>query len=86
MTIVTGIMVYLVIWWIVIFCVLPFGVERNTGEYQGSGSPADPRLKKKFLITTVASFFVWLAVYGLVYSDIIDFRAISRAMIEEGSK
>jgi predicted secreted protein len=79
----SGIMIYFLIWWTVIFCILPFGVRRNTAEFEGSGAPANPDLKKKFLITTGVSCLVWLFVYGAVTSGMINFRDVSMKMIEE---
>ncbi len=79
----TGFLVYFLIWWVVIFCVLPLGVRRDSES--GVGAPVDPQLKKKFLITTGISVLLWLLVYALVAADIIDFRAISMEMIKEDS-
>lgn len=82
----TGVMVYFLIWWVVIFAVLPFKVVRNTDEHQGSGAPAKPYIKEKFLITTGISFLVWLLVYVLVNANFINFRELSMQMIQEDYK
>ncbi len=41
----TGLMVYLVIWWTVLFAVLPLGVRRvkNPGRGQDDGAPERPQ-------------------------------------------
>lgn len=81
---VTGIATYFLIWWLVVFCVLPWGIK--TDMETGTGAPISPGLRKKFLITTGISLLAWLLVYGLVQADVIDFRAISKQMLEEDMK
>ncbi len=57
--------VYLATWWITLFVVLPFGVERDDYPQAGhdSGAPIKANIKKKFLINSVLAFFVALAIY-----------------------
>lgn len=74
----TGIILFLLIWWTAIFCVLPWGLQRDE-----RGIPNDPRLKKKLLSTTVISAVLWLVVYGLIESDIISFRNMAFSMTRE---
>ena len=76
-----GIVVYLIIWWVVIFMVLPIGVNREpeapevTG--QDSGAPKRPRILMKFLLTTVISAILWVGVYYIVDANLISFREMS---------
>ena len=58
----TGVMVYLVIWWIILFAVLPLGVRRveNPGLGQDPGAPERPQLLRKAIITTVVAAVLWL--------------------------
>jgi predicted secreted protein len=44
----------------ILFCVLPFGVERdeNAEAANDKGAPKKANLKKKFIITSIISFFV----------------------------
>ncbi len=83
---VSGTVVFFLIWWIVIFMVLPWGNKRDNSQFSGAGGPVNPRIKEKFLITTGISLLVWLLVFALVRSDIISFRDISQHMIEEDHK
>jgi predicted secreted protein len=71
MSIVSLIAIYFVVWWIVLFAVLPFGVRTQDEEGDivlGSAhsAPARPLLVKKALVTTIISaiivFGFWLAV------------------------
>jgi len=72
----TGIMVYLVVWWTVLFAVLPLGVRRveNPGRGEERGAPEKPDLKRKIIITSIVAAVVWVAFYFLHESDILSFR------------
>jgi len=68
----TGIIVFLLIWWTALFAVLPFGLKRD--EY---GKPLNLSIKRKFVMTTLVSFVIWLMVYSVIKMDVIDFRELS---------
>jgi predicted secreted protein len=72
----TGLMVYLVIWWTVLFAILPLGVKRveNPGRGEDRGAPEQPELKRKAIITTLVSAALWLAFFMLQYFDVFSFR------------
>jgi predicted secreted protein len=72
----TGLMVYLVIWWTVLFAVLPLGVRRaeNPGKGEERGAPERPELLRKAIITSLVAGVLWLAFYFLHQSDIFSFR------------
>lgn len=60
-------------WWLLLFTVLPFGVNRHTeaGKGYDMGAPAVTNLKKKMLInsalTAVVVAVIWLLVhYGVI--------------------
>jgi predicted secreted protein len=69
MQVTTAIAIYFLIWWIVLFAVLPWGV-RAQGEQAEPGSdpgaPTVPRIRAKLIWTTVVAAVVW-AVAALVY-------------------
>jgi predicted secreted protein len=70
MAIATAIAIYFLIWWIMLFAVLPWGV-RAQGE-EGApgtdpGAPTVPRLRAKLIWTTIASAVVW-AICAVVYT------------------
>ncbi len=65
---VTGIVVFLLIWWMVFFTTLPLGVRSQQEEgdvVPGSepGAPRDPRLKWKMALTTTISSALWLVYF-----------------------
>lgn len=66
-----AIAVYFVMWWIVLFAVLPFGVrsQHEAGDVvPGSepGAPVAPGLLKKALWTTLASAVLFAILVGLM--------------------
>jgi predicted secreted protein len=69
MVIATAIAIYFLIWWIMLFAVLPWGV-RSQGEEAppgtDPGAPTVPRLKAKLLSTTIAAGVVW-AICAVLY-------------------
>jgi predicted secreted protein len=76
----TGIAIYAVIWWVVIFAVLPWGVRPPEQVEKGhaSGAPENPQLGRKALITTMVSAVIWLAIDLVVRSELISFREMVR--------
>jgi predicted secreted protein len=72
----TGLMVYLVIWWTILFAVLPLGVRRveHPGRGQDHGAPESPQLLRKAIITSLVAAVLWLGFYFLHQSDVFDFR------------
>lgn len=72
-----GIGMYVVLWWIAIFAVLPWGVKPSPLGDPGhaAGAPANPRLLLKAAITSVVAAVLWLIIYWAVTSDLIDFRS-----------
>ena len=73
---VTGIVVYVLVWWVTLFAVLPLWVTPAEPNDPGHavGAPQRPRLLLKMAITTVVSALIWLAIYLLVKSPWLSFR------------
>ena len=73
---VTGIVVYVLVWWITLFAVLPLWVTPAEPDDPGhaAGAPQRPRMLLKLAITTVVSALIWLAIYLLVRSPWLSFR------------
>ena len=69
MSLVGGIAVYFLIWFLVLFTVLPFGVRTSaeSGEELVEGgaesAPVKPMLWGKMLVTTAIALIVWSAVF-----------------------
>jgi predicted secreted protein len=83
MDLVMAIAIYIFIWWIVLFAVLPFGVR--TQQEEGSvvpgtpeSAPAQQRMVRIFLINTVVATIVFAIVYvviayGLITPDMVPY-------------
>ncbi len=85
MDIFTGIIVYLLIWWVVLFTVLPWGNKMTDTPVEGevASAPINPNLKKKFIITSLISLVLLVIIVTLIELDFIDFRALGYALLEE---
>ena len=76
-----AIAIYFIIWWTVLFAVLPIGV-RTQGEdgviVPGTpeSAPAAPRLLRVVLLTTVISALVFAALWALIRYGIVDLTTL----------
>ncbi|OUS15017.1 hypothetical protein A9Q97_03095 [Rhodospirillales bacterium 47_12_T64] len=70
---VTGILVYVVIWWLIFFMALPFGVKPVENPEVGNepSAPANPMLGRKALITSAVSAVLWGVAYFIITNKII---------------
>lgn len=68
--------IYLLIWWVMLFTILPIGVERNdeAGKGYDSGAPKIPNLKKKLVWNTILSAIILAVIWMLVEMDVIRWR------------
>jgi len=71
-TISTGFAIYFVLWWIVLFLTLPFGVRSQHEVGEGApgtdpGAPVLPRMARKLVWTTVISAVIF-ALAMLAYN------------------
>ena len=72
--------VYISIWWIIFFSVLPFGIKSQnikiSDELHGNdrGAPKNPKIKKKFFITTLITSIIFLIIYYLVNQNYLNLR------------
>ncbi|MEQ8585846.1 MAG: DUF1467 family protein [Thalassobaculaceae bacterium] len=76
MDLVSGIVVYVILWWWILFMVLPVGVRREEDVQAGNdaGAPQKPMLMRKLIATTLIAAVVWVAVDQFIRADIISFR------------
>jgi len=73
MPITTAVAIFFLIWWVVLFAVLPWGIrsQHEGGEIvpgTDPGAPAIPNLALKLLWTTLVSVAIFAACY-VVYVD-----------------
>ena len=76
MNIVSAIVVYLVLWWLVLFMVLPWGINRTEAPEEGHdpGAPERPMLWRKAAVTTLIATVLFAIVYYIVNSDMLPLR------------
>jgi len=71
-----GMVTFVIIWWMVLFAVLPLGVRRveNPGRGQDHGAPERPQLLRKAIITSLVAAVLWLGYYFSLRADVFSFR------------
>jgi len=82
MAITTVLAIYFIIWWVVLFAVLPWGVrsQHEAGEVvPGSdpGAPAIHRVWRKVLVTTVIASVIFAILYVVYTSGMIPYEWLS---------
>jgi predicted secreted protein len=79
---ISGVAIYFIMWWLVLFMVLPFGVKNahETGEVveEGNdpGAPSVPGMLKKVVITTVLATLLFALFYASVTRGWLSFDDI----------
>lgn len=69
--------IYFVIWWVLLFAILPWGVRTSeeVGEATKAGfadsAPSKPRLIPKIIATTIVSAIVFAGVYAIMVHHVI---------------
>ena len=78
---ITGsIIVYVMIWWIIFFSVLPVGIQSKKEIFKEKfggidpGAPNNPKMGKKFLTTTLITTIIFAVIYYLVEIDLLNLR------------
>ena len=77
---ITGLaIIYIIIWWIVFFAILPIDVERKKLikiEGEDPGSPENPKMIKKFIYCTVITTILFTIIYLLMKFEYLNLRNI----------
>ena len=68
---------YAIVWWLVLFTTLPFGVKTSDTPEEGMepGAPENPRMWIKAGVTTVLAAVITAGIWALFEYNVIDFRA-----------
>ena len=80
MSITGSIIVYVLIWWIIFFSILPVGIKSKKEKFKeridgiDPGAPNNPKIGKKFLITTIITSIIFVAIYYLVEFNLLNLR------------
>ena len=77
---VTGLaIIYIIIWWIVFFAILPIDVERKKlirVEGEDPGSPENPKMLKKFIFCTGITTILFIIIFLLMKFEYLNLRNI----------
>ena len=73
------IIIYIIIWWIVFFTILPIDVNRQKSikiDGEDAGSPENPKMLKKFIYCTGITTVIFVIIYLLIKYEYINLRYI----------
>jgi|TARA_Y100001935_G_C17020906_1_gene367712 predicted secreted protein len=77
MSITGSLIIYVLIWWIIFFSLLPIDVDRKHKQIvEGidKGSPENPRIIKKLIYTTIITSIIFIGIFMLVKYDYLNLR------------
>ena len=68
---------YIIIWWIVFFALLPMDVNREKAvkiDGEDAGSPENPKMLKKFIYCTGITSIIFIIIYLLIKYEYFNLR------------
>ena len=71
--------IYIILWWIIFFAILPIDVERNKTlkvEGEDPGSPENPKMLKKFIYCTGITTVLFTIIFLLIKFEYLNLRNI----------
>jgi predicted secreted protein len=71
--------IYIIIWWIVFFAILPIDVEREKPvkiDGEDAGSPENPKMLKKFIYCTGITTILFIVIFLLMKFEYLNLRNI----------
>ncbi|MDA9634975.1 DUF1467 family protein [Candidatus Pelagibacter sp.] len=71
--------IYIIIWWIVFFTILPIDVNRQKSikiDGEDAGSPENPKMSKKFIYCTGITTVFFVIIYLLIKYEYLNLRYI----------
>ena len=71
--------IYIIIWWIIFFAILPIDVERKKMikiDGEDPGSPENPKMFKKFLYCTGITSVIFMIIFILMKYEYLNLRNI----------
>jgi predicted secreted protein len=81
----TGFAIYFVIWWIVLFFTLPFGVRSQHEDGESSpgtdpGAPIASQMGRKLIWTTLISAVIFAVAVWAYNADLLSIERLSKLM------
>ena len=73
---VEGIVLYVILWWLTLFAVLPWGVHVPDKQESGhaDSAPSRPRMGLKVAVTSAVAAVLWVIVYFMIDAGVVNFR------------
>jgi len=78
---ITGsLIVYIMIWWIIFFSILPTGISSQDRQFKDNisgndpGAPNNPKIGMKFIVTTIITSVIFSGVYYMVSNNYFNLR------------
>ena len=71
--------IYIIIWWIVFFTILPIDVNRQKSikiDGEDTGSPENPKMLKKFIYCTGITTVIFMIIYLFIKYEYLNLRYI----------
>lgn len=77
----TGVVVFVMVWWVTFFAILPLGVR---GQYEAGevapgsepGAPENPNMWRKARTTTLIAVIAFALIYMVIRFELVDLDAI----------
>ena len=87
MSLVFAIAIYFVVWWIVLFAVLPFGVrtQEEAGDVVAGTPPSAPAkfsLLRVVVINTIVAFVVFAFIWAVIEYDLFDVAKLANQPLD----
>ena len=73
------VIIFIIIWWIVFFTILPIDVNRQKFtkiDGEDTGSPENPKMLKKFIYCTSITTVIFVIIYLLIKYEYLNLRYI----------
>ncbi len=79
----SALVVWLIIWWLVLFIILPVGIrgqaeENDVVEGSEPGAPHTLDIKRKFIQTTIVASVLWVIACGVILSGLVSWDDLGR--------
>ena len=71
--------IYIIIWWVIFFAILPIDVNRKKHikiEGEDPGSPENPKMLKKFVYCTGITTIIFIIIYVLMKFEYLNLRNV----------
>ena len=81
MTITAALVLYAVLWFLILFIVLPINIKTQgelgqISDGTPASAPENPNIKKKMLVVTIITTVLWSLLYAIISSEIVSITDI----------